>query len=370
MESQTINQAARLPQPVRIRDQEWPDKTTPLVSVFCITYNHVKFIRDAIDGFLMQETTFPVEIFVHDDASIDGTAEIVGEYAEQYPHLFWTIIQKENQWSQFTSHQVWFPQKILGPMSYLSQQRGEFIALCEGDDYWTDPLKLEKQVQFLCKNETYSGVFHRCLVVDENGDNIPHYWNDVDYQTCYTQKECLLDLRSAYPTASLVFRTACVRNGVFPHYYRSSPCDHTLDVLITKSGNLAFMNFMGSAYRKHDGGVWWSSNPVKQHQMLAQRFLAFLSDYEFRRLYSRELRNALFQNYSFIWWQFYKEGITHWLRAYFTMLFLFSGIAHFFLFVKYSTSKHSVVRYTLLDSVKKSVQNLLSLARRLWHLPQ
>ena len=90
----------RLEKPVRISEQVWPDGTVPVVSIFCITYNHVNFIRDAIEGFLIQQTSFPVEIFIHDDASTDGTAEIVKKYAEKYPTLFWTVLQKENQWSK------------------------------------------------------------------------------------------------------------------------------------------------------------------------------------------------------------------------------------------------------------------------------
>ena len=133
-------QPQRLPHPVRITEQVWPEGTVPVVSIWCITYNHVNFIRDAIEGFLMQETTFPVEIFIHDDASTDGTAEVIKEYAGKYPQLFWTVFQTENQWSKGNK-------KIL--FDYLAQQRGEFIALCEGDDYWTSPQKLQKQVELL-----------------------------------------------------------------------------------------------------------------------------------------------------------------------------------------------------------------------------
>jgi len=85
-----------LENPVRITEQKWPEGTQPVVSIFCITYNHEKYIRDAIEGFLMQETTFPVEIFIHDDASSDKTQQIIHEYQERYPWLFKIIFQKEN----------------------------------------------------------------------------------------------------------------------------------------------------------------------------------------------------------------------------------------------------------------------------------
>ena len=96
----------------------------PVVTIRCITYNHHNFIRHAIEGFLMQETTFPVEIIIHDDASTDGTAEIVKEYAEKQPQLFRTILQKENQYSSGGWPKV---RKML-----FSMCRGKFIALCEG----------------------------------------------------------------------------------------------------------------------------------------------------------------------------------------------------------------------------------------------
>ena len=148
----------RLSAPVRITEQVWPEGTVPVVSVFCITYNHVNFIRDAIEGFLMQETTFPVEIFIHDDASTDGTADIVKEYAEKYPKLFWTVLQTKNQWSKGNPN-VYF-------LELMQKQSGEFLALCEGDDYWISKKKLEKQVEVLT-NQNYSGVFHQVAWVTE-----------------------------------------------------------------------------------------------------------------------------------------------------------------------------------------------------------
>lgn len=125
-----------LPAPVRITEQVWAEGTVPVVSVLCWAYNHVNFIREAIEGFLMQETTFPVEILIHDDASTDGTIKIIREYEAKYPQLFRNIIQKENQCSQGKS--------INRPLFHAV--RGEFIAICEGDDFWVTPNKLENQI--------------------------------------------------------------------------------------------------------------------------------------------------------------------------------------------------------------------------------
>ena len=101
-----------------------------VVSVACITYNHAPYIRQCLEGFLMQKTNFPIEIIVHDDASTDGTDDIIREYALKYPELFKVILQEENQYS-----------KGVDVLSLVFERSaGKYIAFCEGDDYWTDPL--------------------------------------------------------------------------------------------------------------------------------------------------------------------------------------------------------------------------------------
>ena len=121
--------------PVPITEQNWSEKIIPLVSIACITYNHENYIRDAIEGFLMQKTTFPVEIIIHDDASADNTAQIVKEYTDKNSDLFIPIFQTENQYSQGNKPLANF---------VFPRAKGKYIAICEGDDYWTDPYKLQK----------------------------------------------------------------------------------------------------------------------------------------------------------------------------------------------------------------------------------
>lgn len=114
---------------------------TPLVSVCCITYNHAPYISQCVDGFLMQKTSFPYEIIINDDCSSDGTTEILKEYAEKYPDLIQLILHDENQYSKGI-------RRILATFVY-PLVKGKYIAICEGDDYWTDPYKLQKQVDYL-----------------------------------------------------------------------------------------------------------------------------------------------------------------------------------------------------------------------------
>lgn len=117
----------------------------PLVSICSITYNHAPYIRECLDGFLMQKTDFPFEIIIHDDASTDGTSDIIREYAEKYPNIIFPIIQLENQYSKHRRFDLIIK-------SCIDISKGKYIAFCEGDDYWTDPLKLKKQIDYLESN--------------------------------------------------------------------------------------------------------------------------------------------------------------------------------------------------------------------------
>lgn len=146
----------------------------PLVSVYCLTYNHEKYIRDCLDGLVMQKTSFPFEVIVHDDASTDKTAEIVREYENLYPHLFKAIYQKENQ----KSKKVRILRSFVFPLI-----RGKYVAICEGDDYWTDENKLQDQISILENNldchfcvagveevaldKTPCGVFHPPVPINQ-----------------------------------------------------------------------------------------------------------------------------------------------------------------------------------------------------------
>lgn len=129
-----------------------------MVSIICAAYNHEKYISKAIDGFLMQKTNFKYEILIHEDASTDNTAKIIKKYELQYPDIIKVIYQKENQYSQGIN--VF---EIL-----LNKAKGKYLAFCEGDDYWIDCNKLQKQVDFLENNKNFSAIFHNAIVVDEN----------------------------------------------------------------------------------------------------------------------------------------------------------------------------------------------------------
>ena len=131
----------------RICDQKWPKGTKPVVSVCCWTFNHKKFIRKALKTILMQKTAFPVEIILHDDASSDGTDRLIKTYKKKYPKLIKLMARKQNQYSVVGS-------LFIEPI--LKRASGKYIAFCEGDDYWDDSLKIQKQYECLEKNPDFS----------------------------------------------------------------------------------------------------------------------------------------------------------------------------------------------------------------------
>ena len=123
-----------------------------MVTIRCITYNHELYIRQCLDGFVMQKTNFRFIAIVHDDASTDGNADIIKEYAKKYPDIIHPILQTENQ------HSKGFKEAKEMLINLCLQSK--YVAYCEGDDYWTDPLKLQKQFDFMEANPEYAACFH------------------------------------------------------------------------------------------------------------------------------------------------------------------------------------------------------------------
>ena len=245
MQTEPKTQASRLPHPVRLTEQAWPEGTVPVVSIWCITYNHVNFIRDAIEGFLMQETTFPVEILIHDDASTDGTADIVRQYQAKYPQLIRTVLQTENQYSR--GREAWSRMRE----SFLAMVRGEFVALCEGDDYWTSPHKLQKQVAVLEQDSTVALVFHNAWVRHEESRH-DYFLNHGIDKNRFTLDD-IIDRDWFMATASIVFRINPPLPQEISRY--SMVGDMLTQLAACRSGDAVYLDEVSSVYRRHEGGV-------------------------------------------------------------------------------------------------------------------
>ena len=223
-----------------------------IVSVSCITFNHAPYIRACLDGFLMQKTSFVFEILIHDDCSTDGTREIIEEYSKKYPDIIFPIFQTENQYSK----------GVRGMMARFNfpRSRGKYIALCEGDDYWSDPYKLQRQVDFLEANTDFSICFHNMKILNESNPSALEFTNSKDQESVSS----ILDLASKGNfmfTASVVFKKP--KDG-FPNWLTDLPIgDYAIHLFNAQFGKIKFLDQVMGVYRIHAGGVWGSFSKEK-----------------------------------------------------------------------------------------------------------
>lgn len=215
------------------------------VTIRCITYNQKDYIRQCLDGFVMQRTNFRFEAIVHDDASTDGTAEIVREYAEKYPDIIKPIFETENQYSKHDGS--------LGRIMNANT-RGQYVAICEGDDYWTDPLKLQKQVDFLDANPQCFLTYHACKNVFSTqckvkilyGESVKKSYSDIDIISLYP-----------FQTATVMYRKEILDSDLYKKA-QAIGCtagDQILFLTASRLGTIEGVNEQMSVYRRHEGGI-------------------------------------------------------------------------------------------------------------------
>jgi glycosyltransferase involved in cell wall biosynthesis len=235
---------------------------TPLVSITCITYNHEKYIAQAIDGFLMQETSFPYEIIIGEDCSTDNTREIIKRYCRQYPGLIKLVTSDSNVGARRNGIRI------------RNEAKGKYIAVCEGDDYWTDPHKLQKQVDFLEAHPDHVLCFHYINRVDK--DNVPVLLAEVDPVTQYYEGSDIF--RLTIPLLSVMFRN-CLR--FYPEeFVRCFNGDFFLLGMLSGYGKAARLGFVGGHYRVHSGGVYTSKGKLENMRLsLATRRLMLKCSY-------------------------------------------------------------------------------------------
>ena len=214
-----------------------------LVSVCCITYNHEKYIADAIEGFLIQKTSFPIEIIIHDDASTDKTADIVRSYENKYPNIIKPIFQTKNQWSKGIRP---------SPTYVWPKALGKYIALCEGDDYWTDPFKLQKQVDFLEANPDYSLCFHDAIVLWEDKSQPPKYFCSKDQKETSTIEDVIE--KYFIPSASMLLRKEYITP--LPDWFKDVyNGDWAIQMILSTKGKIKYIDELMSVYRKNQGAL-------------------------------------------------------------------------------------------------------------------
>jgi len=227
------------------------------VSVLIITFNHVKYIAQAIESALMQNTDFEYEIVIGDDCSTDGTWEIVDSFRARYPEKI-VCLQRTNRLGAAPNF-----------IRTLEACRGDYIAIVEGDDFWTCPQKLAKQVQFLDTYRDYAFVFHNMLVMSEVGSQKPYLLCPFDQNERTTISDLI---RSNYiGTASVMFR----RNlfGICPNWMRELAfADWPLHILNAQYGKIGYLSEPMAVYRIHSSGLWSQSNRVWQLEQFVKLY--------------------------------------------------------------------------------------------------
>lgn len=214
-----------------------------VVSVICNAYNHAPYIRACLEGLVAQRTRFPFEILAHDDASSDGTADILREFAGRYPGLVLAICEAENQYSRGNLNRIQY-----------GRVRGKYVAFCEGDDLWTDPLKLQKQVDALEAHPQIDICAHAADRIDGvTGRRIaaiaPSHADAV-----FTAEEVILGGGMFVATSSLMIRSAL--NGDIPEFRRRRRTDYTLQIHGALRGGMLYLSDNMSVYRYRSPGSW------------------------------------------------------------------------------------------------------------------
>ncbi|MCC5919851.1 MAG: glycosyltransferase [Cyclobacteriaceae bacterium] len=219
----------------------------PILTVQILTYNHEKYIRDCLEGIVMQQTNFEFVVYIREDFSTDKTRKVLLEFQKNYPHLFKLYLCNENLYSQ-------------GKSSGMSKDiNSKYVALCEGDDYWIDPFKIQKQVDFLEKNKKYIAHFFNAEKLYEDGKKIK-YHSDLSTGKVPESKIFLMG-GGIYPTASFMYRNVTINTPEFMQKTKSG--DRVLSLLLLEKGDFYFHSDVSSVYRIHSGGIYSSTRNEK-----------------------------------------------------------------------------------------------------------
>ncbi|MBR1730247.1 MAG: glycosyltransferase family 2 protein [Selenomonadaceae bacterium] len=220
------------------------DSSTPLVSVACMAYNHEKYIKNTLDGFVMQETNFPFEVIINDDASTDGTADIIREYEAKYPHIIKAIYQTENQYSQ----KNWPYRNIIFPKT-----KGKYIAFCEGDDFWTHKHKLQKQADYMESHPECPCVFHAVNVMVK--EKIARINTKGNVERDFTANDVIRNGGDFIPSPAIFYK-----RELYDHWPKfrevANTGDYPLQIWLALNGNVHYLPEVMATYRFMSEGSW------------------------------------------------------------------------------------------------------------------
>lgn len=222
-----------------------------LVSINCITYNHEEYIEDAIESFLMQKTDFDFEIIIGEDCSLDGTRKIIDDYLIKYPNKIKLITSDKNVGAKENSRRV------------HENSNGKYIALCEGDDYWTDPLKLQKQVTYMENNPNCTLCFHSADIVRANKRKTGRITRPYSGSTVCRTEDIIIGGGSFCPTQSLMYPKKLMDNP--PEFLtKVSVGDYPLQILASSYGYAYYIDEIMSSYRSGVKGSWTETSKTRE----------------------------------------------------------------------------------------------------------
>lgn len=223
------------------------DERPLMVTILCTAYNHERYIRQCLEGFIMQQTNFRFEAIVHDDASTDATASIIREYAIKYPHIIKPILQTENQYSQG---------KKIGVIMEQRFPFGKYIAECEGDDYWINPNKLQQQVDFLQRHQEYAMVCNRTRLYSEQKKQFVGENCCYDHSQTINVKDIILKGGLFLSTCSLLYRKSMMPPELPDYWVNCHVGDYPLQIQAAMKGKVYYFHKAMSVYRIDNSTSW------------------------------------------------------------------------------------------------------------------
>ena len=239
-------------------------KSGCVVSILCTAYNHSAYIAQTLESFLMQETDFPFEILVSDDASTDDTAAIIRRYAEKAPDIVRPIFLQENNFSQGIN---------LYTRYFFPMARGKYICICEGDDYWTDPTKLQRQVDFLEAHPDYSACVHNTTLHYCDGSEPDRLLLPGGEDTDLSMERVLSGASRSFHTSSLMARSNILTDTQDFYdlgFQRGGFTDYSNNIWLRLNGNIRYLDRSMSVYRINSNPSAWSSGVNKQYRELCR----------------------------------------------------------------------------------------------------
>lgn len=228
-----------------------------VVAIWMVTYNHEEFLAQAIDSVFMQQANFSYKLFIGEDCSTDKTREICIDYANKHPDKIELVLHETNIGATANAQSIY---------KKCFDSGAKYLAMTEGDDYWTDPLKLQKQVDFLEKNGAYNGVFHKVSILKNNTNE----WSEcvLNNTTPDSIETTDLLMRNIIRTCSVVLRTESIRPLFMKKKYvniliKSTPGDWLLFLFAINNSKMKYLPDNMAVYRVHSGGIWSEAEDIE-----------------------------------------------------------------------------------------------------------